>query len=241
MPFLKSIRTIPELVEKTKFPFSIPILSTGLNLEFSKNITFFVGENGSGKSTILEAIAEGCGFNHSGGNRNHSYSSSDTESNLASVLRFSWMPKVTNGFFMRAESFYNFATYIDQIAEEDSSILQGYGGKSLHHQSHGESFLSLFVNHFNRGIYILDEPEAALSPNRQLAFLALIHELELSDKAQFIIASHSPILLSYPDAVILSLDGEKISQVTVQETEHYRVTRDFLENPERFFRHLFSE
>ncbi|MBA3072403.1 MAG: AAA family ATPase, partial [Anaerolineae bacterium] len=141
MTFLKSIKTISELVEPHKFPFSIPILSSGLNLEFSSNVTFFVGENGSGKSTILEAIAEGCGFNHSGGNRNHSYSSSDTESNLAAALRFSWLPKVTNGFFMRAESFYNFATYIDQIAEEDSSILQGYGGKSLHHQSHGESFL----------------------------------------------------------------------------------------------------
>ena len=241
MTFLKRISTLPELVHPAKFPFSIPILSNGLNLEFSNNVTFFVGENGSGKSTILEAIAEGCGFNHSGGNRNHSYSNSDTESSLTSALRFSWMPKVTNGFIMRAESFYNFATYIDQIAEEDSSILQGYGGKPLHQQSHGESFLSLFVNHFNRGIYILDEPEAALSPNRQLAFLALIHELESSGKAQFIIASHSPILLSYPDAVILSLDGEKISQVKVQETEHYRITKDFLENPDRFFRHLFSE
>jgi predicted ATPase len=241
MPFLKSIRTIPELVDSSKFPFSIPILSHGLDLEFSTNVTFLVGENGSGKSTILEAIAEGCGFNHSGGNRNHSYSSSDTESNLASALRFSWMPKVTNGFFMRAESFYNFATYIDEMAIDDSSILQAYGGKSLHHQSHGESFLALFTNHFSKGIYILDEPEAALSPNRQLAFLALIHELESSGKAQFIIASHSPMLLSYPNSVIFSLDGESISQVSVQETEHYRITKDFLDNPDRFFRHLFAE
>lgn len=241
MTFLKSIRTIPEMVNRAIFPFSIPILSNGLNLELTSNVTFFVGENGSGKSTILEAIASSCGFNHSGGNRNHSYSSSDNESDLASALRLSWMPKVTNGFFMRAESFYNFATYIDQMAEEDSSILQGYGGKSLHHQSHGESFLSLFVNHFNRGIYILDEPEAALSPNRQLSFLALIHQLESSGKAQFIIASHSPILLSYPNSVILSLDGEEIYRVSVKETEHYRITRDFLENPERYFRHLFSE
>ncbi len=241
MTFLKSIRTNPEMVNPGKFPFSIPILSQGLNLDFSSNVTFFVGENGSGKSTILEAIASGCGFNHSGGNRNHSYSSSDDESDLASALRLSWMPKVTNGFFMRAESFYNFATYIDEIAAEDSSILQGYGGKSLHHQSHGESFLSLFVNHFNRGIYILDEPEAALSPNRQLSFLALIHQLEASGKAQFIIASHSPILLSYPHSVILSLDGDEISQVTVQETEHYRVTRDFLDHPDRYFKYLFEE
>ncbi|PKN98037.1 MAG: AAA family ATPase [Chloroflexi bacterium HGW-Chloroflexi-4] len=241
MTFLKSIRSEPDLVDPSKFPFSIPFLSTGLNLEFTSNVTFFVGENGSGKSTLLEAIADGCGFNHSGGNRNLTYSSSDGESNLTAALRFSWMPKVTNGFFMRAESFYNFATYIDQMAEEDSSILQGYGGKSLHQQSHGESFLSLFVNRFNRGIYILDEPEAALSPNRQLSFMALIHQLETSGKAQFIIATHSPILLSYPDSVIFSLDAEEISQVTVQQTEHYRVTRDFLDKPDRFFRHLFAE
>jgi predicted ATPase len=241
MPFLKNIRTIPDLVDPKKYPFTIPVLSHGINLEFSKNVTFLVGENGSGKSTILEAIAEGCGFNHSGGNRNHSYSSRDTASNLIDALRFSWMPKVTNGFFMRAESFFNFATYIDEIAADDPSILEAYGGKSLHQQSHGESFLSLFVNHFSRGIYILDEPEAALSPNRQLSFLALIHELETSGKAQFIIATHSPMLLSYPDAEIFSLDGDQMATIGYKETEHYRITKDFLDNPERFFHHLFDD
>lgn len=241
MPFLKNIRTVPERVEKGKFPFTIPILSRGLDLEFSTNVTFFVGENGSGKSTILEAIAEGCGFNHSGGSRNHLYSSQDTESTLVSALCFSWLPKVTNGFFMRAESFYNFASYIDEIAQEDSAVLQAYGGKSLHHQSHGESFLSLFVNHFNKGIYILDEPEAALSPNRQLAFLALIHDLDISGKAQFIIATHSPMLLSYPGSIIFSLDGEQIKEVDYKQTDHYRITKDFLENPDRYFRYLFTE
>ena len=142
---------------------------------------------------------------------------------------------------MRAESFYNFASYIDEIAQEDSAVLQAYGGKSLHHQSHGESFLSLFVNHFNKGIYILDEPEAALSPNRQLAFLALIHDLDISGKAQFIIATHSPMLLSYPGSIIFSLDGEQIKEVDYKQTDHYRITKDFLENPDRYFRYLFTE
>ena len=241
MPYLKNIYTLPERVDTQKYPFTIPVLSHGFSLDFSTNVTFLVGENGSGKSTILEAIAEGCGFNPSGGNRNHSYENHEPESALYSALRFSWMPKVTNGFFMRAESFYNFASYIDEIAEDDSSVLQAYGGKSLHQQSHGESFLSLFVNHFNRGIYILDEPEAALSPNRQLSFLALIHELETSGKAQFIIATHSPILLCYPDTEIFSLDGDEIKTIECKETDHYRITRDFLENPERYFRHLFED
>jgi predicted ATPase len=210
-----------------------------LNVDFTSNVTFFVGENGSGKSTILEAIADECGFNLSGGSRNHSYTRHPTESNLSSALRLSWFPKVTNGFFMRAESFFNFATYIDELAQEDPSILNAYGGKSLHQQSHGESFLSLFVNRFKKGIYILDEPEAALSPNRQLSFLVIIHELETSDKAQFIIATHSPILLCYPGAVVLSLDGGNIRKIDYKDAEHYRLTKEFLDNPERYFHHLF--
>jgi predicted ATPase len=240
MPFLKNIRTKPELVNPDQYPFSIPALSNGLNIDFTSNVTMFVGENGSGKSTILEAIADGCGFNLSGGNRNHVYSHVQTESTLASALRLSWFPKVTSGFFMRAESFFNFASYIDEMAQDDPAILDAYGGKSLHQQSHGESFLSLFVNRFKKGIYILDEPEAALSPNRQLSFLALIHELETSGKAQFIIATHSPMLLCYPGATVLSLDDNGITPVEYQDTEHYRLTKEFLNNPERYFHTLFS-
>jgi predicted ATPase len=146
------------------------------------------------------------------------------------------MPKVSEGFFLRAESFYNFATYIDQV-----SNLRAYGGKSLHEQSHGESFLALFVNRFEQGIYILDEPEAALSPQRQLSFLKIIHDLERPGHAQFLISTHSPIILSYPGAVLLSLDGDKIHEIAYRDTEHYRVTRDFLNTPERFFKHLFSK
>ncbi len=142
---------------------------------------------------------------------------------------------------MRAESFFNFATYIDKLAAEDPGILGAYGGKSLHQQSHGESYLSLFLNRFNKGIYILDEPEAALSPSRQLSFLVLIHQLETSGKAQFIIATHSAMILSYPGAVLYSLDGGGIEQVAYRETKHFRVTKEFLDDPDRYFHHLFSD
>ncbi len=240
MSFLKSIRTIPENLKTGQYPFTIPALSKGLDVEFRNNVTFFIGENGSGKSTILEAIAEKCGFNLSGGNRNHHYTQNNTESDLASSLRLSWFPKVTNGFFLRAESFFNFATYIDDLAIDDPGILGAYGGKSLHRQSHGESFLSLFMNRFSKGLYILDEPEAALSPSRQLSFLVIIHELETTGKAQFIIATHSPILLCYPGADVLSLDGCEIKTIDYKESEHYRLTKEFLNNPEKYFHHLFS-
>jgi predicted ATPase len=240
MPFLNSIRTVEKMLNRERYPFNIPAFSEGINIEFATNVTFFVGENGSGKSTLLEAIAENCGFNVAGGNKNHHYPSHKTESNLGSVVKFSWLPKVTDGFFVRAESFFNFATYIDEQEGEEPGIYQSYGGKSLHEQSHGESFLALFTNRFHKGIYLLDEPEAALSPKRQLSFLALIHELEKSGKAQFIIASHSPILLSYPGAVIYSFDQKPIKKVQYEETDHYQITRDFLLNPDRFYRHLFS-
>ena len=138
-------------------------------------------------------------------------------------------------FLPAAESFYNFATYIDQV-----SNLRAYGGKSLHQQSHGEYFLSLFVNRFEQGIYILDEPEAALSPQRQLSFLKIIHDLERPGHAQFLISTHSPIILSYPGAVLFSLDGDTIKEIPFDATDHYRVTRDFLNSPERFFKHLFG-
>ncbi len=176
-----------------------------------------------------------CGFNPEGGNRDHYREALADRSELAQALRLSWLPKVAEGFFMRAESFFNFATYIEHVSD-----LRAYGGKSLHAQSHGESFLSLFTNRFERGIYILDEPEAALSPQRQLSFLSIIHELETPGHAQFLISTHSPIILSYPGAVLFSLDGDEIREVAYHDTEHFRVTRDFLSCPERFFKHLFG-
>jgi predicted ATPase len=227
---------LPELVDRTSHPFNIRAFSRGIDLEFPTRVTFFVGENGSGKSTLLEALAECCGFSSEGGNRDHQREALAERSALAKALRLSWLPKVAEGFFMRAESFYNFATYIGQV-----SSLRAYGGRSLLEQSHGESFLALFANRFEHGIYILDEPEAALSPQRQLTFLRIIHELEAPGHAQFLISTHSPIILSYPGARLYSLDGDSIQEVAFRETEHYRVTRDFLNAPDRYFKHLFTD
>ncbi|WP_073328792.1 AAA family ATPase [Chryseobacterium carnipullorum] len=156
------------------------------------------------------------------------------------MLTLSWKTKTGQGFFMRAESFFNFATYIDEVAKEDRRALDAYGGKSLHQQSHGEAFLSLFHNHFQKGLYILDEPESALSPQRQLSLLSVIHKLEKAGKAQFIISSHSPILMSYPGAEIYLLD-DPIQRTHYKETEHYELTKNFLESPELYFRHLFED
>jgi predicted ATPase len=235
-PFLRRVVSLPERVDSARYPFNVRAFSRGIDLSFHAKVTFFVGENGSGKSTLLEALAECCGFNPEGGSRDHHREALTERSALAQALRLSWLPKVAEGFFMRAESFYNFATYIDQVSD-----LRAYGGKSLHQQSHGESFLSLFSHRFEQGLFILDEPEAALSPQRQLSFLRIIHDLEVPAHAQFLIATHSPIILSYPGAALFSLDGESIQEVAYRDTEHYRVTRDFLNAPERYFKHLFGE
>src|SRR6185295_13484994 len=232
-PFLHKVQSLPEKFDPARYPFNIRAFSHGIDLTFRSKVTFFVGENGSGKSTLLEALAECCGFNPEGGNRDHHREAVADRSELAQALRLSWLPKVAEGFFMRAESFYNFAAYIEQV-----SNLRAYGGKSLHQQSHGESFLALFVHRFEQGLYLLDEPEAALSPQRQLSFLAMIHQLESPGHAQFVIATHSPIILSYPGAVLFSLDGDAIREVPYGETKHFLITRDFLNSPERFLKHL---
>ncbi len=234
-PFLRRITMNAEEVDRTRYPFSIRAFAGGIDIDLTTNVTFFVGENGSGKSTLLEAIATRCGFNPEGGSRDHRFSVESKVSDLGKALTLSWLLKVSDGFFMRAESFYNFATYLDQVSD-----LRAYGGVSLHEQSHGESFLALFVNRFEQGLYILDEPEAALSPQRQLSFLRVIHQLETSGHAQFLISTHSPILLAYPGAMLLGLDGSGITRVEYTETEHYRLTRDFLSCPERYFQHLFA-
>jgi predicted ATPase len=226
---------VPEKVASERYPFNVEAFRAGIDLELRAGVTFFVGENGSGKSTLLEAVASCCGFNPEGGGRDHQFRTRSEEASLAEALRLSWLPKVTDGFFMRAESFFNFATYLDEV-----STLERYGGRSLHGRSHGESFLALFANRFARGIYILDEPEAALSPRRQLSFLKIIHDLESHGMAQFLIASHSPILLAYPGSTVLSLDGGRIHEVTYRETDHYNITKDFLDSPERFFKHLLA-
>ena len=235
-PFLRRVASLAERIDPTRHPFNIRAFSRGIDLELRAKVTFFVGENGSGKSTLLEALAECCGFHPEGGNRDHHRAMFAERSALAQALRLSWLPRVTEGFFLRAESFYNFATYIEQV-----SNLRAYGGKSLHAQSHGESFLALFTHRFEQGLYILDEPEAALSPKRQLTFLRIIHDLETPGHAQFLISTHSPIILSYPGAVLFSLDGEEIREIAFRETEHYSITRDFLNAPDLYLKHLFED
>jgi predicted ATPase len=235
-PFLHQVASAPERWDPTSHPFTIPAFSEGIDLQFTSKVTFLVGENGSGKSTLLEALAECCGYAPEGGNRDHNRASFVERSLFAQALQLSWRPKVVEGFFMRAESFYNFATYIDEVSD-----LRAYGGRSLHAQSHGESFLSLFSHRFEQGLFILDEPEAALSPQRQLTFLRIIHELAEPGHAQFIIATHSPIILSYPGATLLSLDDGAIRQVQYRETKHFLITRDFLNSPESFLKHLLAD
>ena len=202
-------------------------------------VTFFAGENGSGKSTLLEAIAGQCNFNTAGGSRNNFYEVHAAESALTDHIRLSWMPKITNGFFLRAESFYHFATHIDAV---DDTFYKDYGGRSLHQQSHGEAFLSLFMNRFKgKAIYLLDEPEAALSPARQLAFLKILHQLSSSGEGQFIIATHSPILMGYPDSVILNFDNGKIEEVDYEMTDHYQITKYFLQHREKVLADILDD
>jgi predicted ATPase len=237
------LRKVTLLIDKIpvfeSYPFTIPSVKSLKDLHFTSNVTFFVGENGSGKSTLLEAIADKCDFNTAGGSRNNNYEVHDSGSELSDYIRLSWLPKVTNGFFLRAESFYHFATHLEEV---DMTGFKDYGGKSLLKQSHGESFLSLFVNRFNgEAIYLLDEPEAALSPARQLSLLKIIHDLASKGDAQFIIATHSPILLGYPEAQIYSFDHGEISQIEYEETDHYNITKYFLENRNRLLHELFRE
>ncbi|MDQ1001163.1 putative ATPase [Neobacillus niacini] len=238
--FLKKVTLLKEKIPTFNlYPFSIPAIENLDEIKIDRNVTFFVGENGSGKSTLLEAIADKCGFHTAGGGRNNSYDVYETDSELSQFIRLSWMPKVTNGFFLRAESFYHFATHIDEV---DENGFKDYGGKSLLQQSHGESFLSLFLNRFNgEAIYLLDEPEAALSPARQLTLLKIIHDLESKGDSQFIIATHSPILMGYPEADIYSFDNGEISKINYEDTDHYSITKYFLENRNRFLHELFKE
>ncbi|RKD25034.1 AAA family ATPase [Ammoniphilus oxalaticus] len=240
--FLREIELLKDRIEDAhSYPFTIPTIQTLTSIVLAEPVSFFIGENGTGKSTLLEAIAYQCEFNTAGGGVNNTYEVNSTESSLGNYLRLSWLPKIKQGFFLRAESYFQFASHLDQLAEEDPTFqYHGYGGKSLHEQSHGESFLSLFLNRFgSRGIYLLDEPEAALSPARQLAFLRLIHQLVQTRKAQFIIATHSPILLGYPNAHIFSFDEQAIEKIEYEDTDHYRITKGFLNGRERYLQELF--
>jgi len=226
-----------------RYPFSLSAVRNLDVLELHPNVTFLVGENGSGKSTLLEAIAVSFGFNPEGGTKNFGFNTRASHSDLHKFIRLSKGVKYPKtGFFLRAESFFNLATEIERLDAEPGGppIISYYGGKSLHEQSHGESFWALLMNRFGgQGFYVLDEPEAALSPQRQLATLARIHEL-VNDGSQFIIATHSPILMAYPNAYIYGFSEHGIERLTLEETEHYQVMHDFVMNPKRMLDELLD-
>jgi predicted ATPase len=239
---LRKITLLRERVQDWEgYPFSVPAIRGLEKLDFRSRICFFAGENGTGKSTLLEAIAAHYGFGPEGGNR--SFSGNSTPGNhsidpLARALRLSFDKRTGAGFFLRAESFFNVATPIDA-----AGINEYYGGRSLHERSHGETFLTLLELKFQRnGLFLLDEPEAALSPQRQLSFLLLVHDVLRKHKdAQFIISSHSPVLLGYPGAQILSFDDDRVREITYEETAAMQIVRRFLNNREGFLDELFKE
>lgn len=228
-----------------QYPFSLPVVRHLEQIDLHPHVSFFVGENGSGKSTLLEAIAVSLGFNAEGGSKNFSFGTRRSHSELHEYLRIAkGLRRPRDGYFLRAESFFNVATEIeemDKIPCPAPPIINSYGGRSLHEQSHGESFMALMMERFGgRGLYILDEPEAALSPQRQLATLARMRDL-VEENSQFIIATHSPILMAYPDATIFHCGKDGIEEIAYQDTEHYRVTRDFLMDPQRMLDQLFAQ
>ena len=215
---------------------SISAISGVDEIQFTHNVTFFVGENGSGKSTLLEAMAIACGFNPEGGTRNYSFSTYDSHSELCHAIRLKRSVRSAKwGYFLRAESFYNVATMEEEYSRGPGGMPQHY-----HEKSHGESFLSMFENSFRPGgLYLLDEPEAALSPQRQLTLLMYLVRLS-GQGAQFIVATHSPILLGTPGAQILCFDGGEIRPCAYEETESYQITSLFLQDRERLLRPLLE-
>jgi len=238
---LKRISLLPDRVDSwNEYPFNVPAIAGLREVVIRSPVLFFVGENGSGKSTLLEAIANHYGFGREGGNRNLRVETTESVravDPLVRALRLSFTNRLGVGFYLRAESFFNTATAVDALGVTD-----GYGGRSLHEQSHGESFISLAAAKFNRdGFYIMDEPEAALSPQRQLSLLLLIHELlEKHKNVSVLIATHSPILLTYPEAQILSFDGGEIREINYRQTSSYQFWSSFITDPNRYVQALLQ-
>lgn len=229
------------VVDWNVHPFGIPAIRQLNALELHPKVTFFVGENGSGKSTLLEAIAERLGFRPSGGSRVESMFKHEYASPLTPLLKLQRTSnRLMDGFFLRAESFYNWATELDELeaTEYCGGALKSYGGESLHAQSHGESFLNLLTHRLGgHGIYFFDEPEAALSPQRQLSMLVRLHDL-VDEFSQFVIATHSPLIMAYPDAWIYQFTAEGIQRVDYEDTEHYQITRGFMRDHQGMLKRL---
>ncbi len=240
--FIKEVH-LKENVSSDEYPYNISAIKNLESLKFDKPVTFFTGENGSGKSTLIEAIAINMGINPEGGSQNFAFHTRDTHSNLyKDILIDKGFERPSTKYFLRAESFYNVASEVDRMLEEDGNIsaFLAHGGVSLHESSHGESFFQLIKNRFyERGLYILDEPEAALSPQRQLSLLIIIDDL-VKKGAQFIIATHSPIILSYPNSEIYQFDNT-IKMVDYKDSEVYKMYKLFIDNPEMMVQRLLKE
>ena len=240
MIFLKGIRLkAKEGTDRNHYPFNIPALRDFKEMPFESPVTFFVGENGMGKSTLIEAIAIAMNFNPEGGTANFKFSTSDSHSELCDYLTpIRNAKRNRDGFFLRAESFYNTISYMDTVNDTGKNIYDYYGGKRLHEVSHGEGFMNL-LNHRCRGnsFFIFDEPEAALSPFSQIKMLVRMHQLVTED-SQFIVSTHSPILMAYPGATIYQLTENGISQIDYDKTEHYMLMKYFLNNTNQYLKDI---
>jgi predicted ATPase len=244
-PYLKRVWLEPSrITDREAYPFCLPLLRDDFELSFDRAITIIVGENGTGKSTLLEGIAVLAGYDEAGGGKgyrpvDHSNALEVMGGELSKALRASWLPKITNGWFFRAESFFSVARYLDEVALEPGS--GGTPPNFLSH-SHGEGFLRFFEERCQRqGIFIFDEPESALSPSRQMEFLKLMRRMETSSHCQIIMATHSPMLMAYPHARLLRLTKYGLEPVNVKDTDHYKVMREFCDDPKGFVEAAIEE
>ena len=246
-PYLLGVRVQPERVTTDQYPFHLPLIRS-LDIQFESPVTFFVGENGAGKSTVVEALAELCRLPVSGGSRNElsAHHGPDARSPLAPALRPAFRRRPTDRYFLRAEFQAHFASLLDARNEDPDFRPYGdpyaaYGGRSLHTRSHGEAFLAILQNRIRSGLFLFDEPESALSPQRQLVLLAHMSNMVSAGRSQFIVATHSPILLTFPGAQILSFDGDAIHPIALEDTSHYQITRGILQNPASYWKHLQAQ
>jgi predicted ATPase len=244
-PYLRRLWLEPSrIADRKAYPFCLPFLHDDFELSFDRAITIIVGENGTGKSTLLEGIAVLAGYDEAGGGKgympvDHSKAIEAMGGQLSKALRASWLPKITNGWFFKAESFFSVARYLDEVAREPGS---GGSPPDFLSHSHGEGFLRFFEERCQRqGIFIFDEPESALSPSRQIEFLKLMRRMDNIGHCQIIMATHSPVLMAYPNARLLRLSKYGLEPVTVEETDHYRVMREFCDNPARFIEAAINE